>query len=167
VRKQNGFSLIELLIVVAIILIIAAIAIPNLMRSRITSNNASAAATVRTLNTAEATYSSTYQGSGFGSLAQLGGALPCTGSATTACIVDPALGCAGASCQSGSYNFMITTLTSATDYIIFASPIGATVGDKDYCSTPDMVVRWTADTTATGTTPLADAGCQNAPYSAL
>src|SRR4030081_2062667 len=59
-NRQKGFSLIELLIVVAIILIIAAIAIPNLIRSKMAANEASAVATLRTLNTAEVVYSSTY-----------------------------------------------------------------------------------------------------------
>jgi len=71
-RTSKGFSLIELLIVVAIILIIAAIAIPNLLRSRIAANQASAIGSMRILNTAEVTYSSSY-GQGFTStLAQLG-----------------------------------------------------------------------------------------------
>src|SRR5690242_20810050 len=64
-RTEKGFSLIELLIVVAIILIIAAIAIPNLLRSRIAANEASAVGSIRTLNTAEVTYASTYPSLGF------------------------------------------------------------------------------------------------------
>jgi type IV pilus assembly protein PilA len=80
-KKQKGFSLIELLIVVAIILIIAAIAIPNLMRSKMAANEASAVASVRTLNTASATYSSTY-GIGFpAGLANLGPAAAATAAA--------------------------------------------------------------------------------------
>jgi len=69
--KQKGFSLIELLIVVAIILIIAAIAIPNLLRSKMASNEASAVGSLRTLNTASVTYSTSY-GSYPGSLGVLG-----------------------------------------------------------------------------------------------
>src|SRR6516225_9369981 len=94
-KKQKGFSLIELLIVVAIILIIAAIAIPNLLRSRMAANEASAVGSLRSLNTAEVTYQTTYQNVGFTTtLANLGGAAAaCTGAATStsACLVDAVL----------------------------------------------------------------------------
>src|SRR5579863_6335821 len=86
--KQKGFSLIELLIVVAIILIIAAIAIPNLLRSRMAANEASSVGSIRTINTSAVTYSSTYPQDGFpASLTALGGAAPCSATSSASCLL--------------------------------------------------------------------------------
>src|SRR5438477_6437279 len=97
-NKQKGFSLIELLIVVAIILIIAAIAIPNLLRARIAANESSAVSSLRTINTGEVTYSTGYPAIGYSAaLGDLGpGAAgtvcPATGPVSTnACLIDSAL----------------------------------------------------------------------------
>jgi type IV pilus assembly protein PilA len=90
-RKPNGFSLIELLIVVAIILIIAAIAIPNLLRARIAANEASAVSSIHAVNTAEITYTTIYPTVGFSvMLSDLGPGGSC-GSPTSACIIDALL----------------------------------------------------------------------------
>jgi type IV pilus assembly protein PilA len=85
--RQKGFSLVELLIVVTIILIISAIAIPSYLRSRMQANEASAVNSMRMINTAAITYFSTYQQIGYPpTLASMGGVAPCT--STSACMLD-------------------------------------------------------------------------------
>ena len=89
-NKQKGFSLIELLIVVAIILIIAAIAIPNLLRSKMAANEASAVASLRTYNTSIVAYQTTYDTDPVTDMSQLGPSS--TPSSTAADLVDNLLG---------------------------------------------------------------------------
>jgi len=91
-KNRNGFSLVELLLVVAVILIISAIAIPNFLRSRLRANEASAVASMRLINTAAVTYSVTYSNLGYPvSLTPMGGANPCTASSAQACLLDDVL----------------------------------------------------------------------------
>jgi prepilin-type N-terminal cleavage/methylation domain-containing protein len=149
-RKQKGFSLIELLIVVAIILIIAAIAIPNLLRSRIAANEASAVGSIRTLNTAEVTYASTYPDVGF--TCTLGSLGPSTGSATStaAGLVDSVL---GSGVKSG-YSFAISNCSAAGGINVTYSSAGAPVvigqtGQRAFCSDQSGVIKYNAAGDAT------------------
>src|SRR5262245_29153469 len=123
-KKNRGVSLLELLIVVAIILIIATIAIPSLLRSRQAAQESSAVAQIRTVNTAEVTYLSS-NGGNYGSVPEL----------ITAGLLDNRF----ATSVSG-YTFLVTA--SASDYTATATPTTTNAGRFGYFSVPDAVVRY-------------------------
>jgi type IV pilus assembly protein PilA len=144
--RQRGFSLIELLIVIAIILVIAAIAIPNMMRARMSANEASAVASIRTITTAETTYASSYPTIGYTcSLSELGP--PASGSpmsSSAAGILDSVL----ASGTKAGYTFALTSCSGSpvASYTSTATPIvvGST-GGRAFCSGTPGVINYAAD----------------------
>jgi prepilin-type N-terminal cleavage/methylation domain-containing protein len=156
-RRSKGFTLIEMVIVVAIILIIMAIAVPSFLQSRIAANESAAAATIRTLNSAQISYYSAYPTVGYAStLLSLGG--NCTGatvpSSTSACLIDQDL-------QTGTrsgYTYILANVsgTPAATYNVIGSPnVVGYSGNRNFCSYDDAVVRvsMTAITTCNGTIP--------------
>ena len=145
-----------------LVLMFAAVLIPNLLRARISANQSAAASTVRSINTTQVTYSTTYPEQGYArDLATLGGG-NCSsgGTAEHACLLDTQLGnsicTAGAWCQKGQYRFTVSTPCPApnfgtqqqgtenacTEYLIAATPLSSSTGLRNYCSVSDAVVRW-------------------------
>lgn len=146
--KHAGFSLIELLIVVAIIVVIAAIAIPNLLRSRMAANEASAVASVRSINTSQVVYQNSYDIGFAKKLSDLGdgGAAANCAPATqptssSSCLLDSTL----ASGIKSGYNFTYTPVPTGafiTSYKVNADPItSGGSGQRHFFSDESLVIR--------------------------
>jgi prepilin-type N-terminal cleavage/methylation domain-containing protein len=131
VNKEKGFSLLELLIVVAIILIIATIAIPSLLRSRQVAHETSAVANLKTLNTAQISYT-TVSGGTYGTMTDLMGAA----------LIDSRFG----GTISG-YNYSFNLAANLRDFTVYATAMSANEGRYDYTTAPDYVIRFTTITT--------------------
>ncbi|HUI73453.1 MAG TPA: prepilin-type N-terminal cleavage/methylation domain-containing protein [Candidatus Acidoferrum sp.] len=148
-KKQKGFSLIELLIVVAIILIIAAIAIPNLIKSKMAANEASAVGSLRTLTTAEIAYSTACPSIGFAAtLAELNAGANCPSSKDE---IDSQL----ATGTKSGYNFTDPNLggtsNPATLFSINADPVSTSSGTRHFYVDQTGVIHYTLSGTAQST----------------
>ena len=151
-EAEYGFSLIELLIVVAIILIIAAIAIPNLLKAKMAANEASAASCIHAINTAEISYSSAFPTIGYSAaLADLGPASggACPNTSTASCYIDAAL---ASGTKSGyTYTYVQDTSSSPSPgYTLNVDPVTPGVtGERHFYSDQYNVTRYNMSGTAT------------------
>jgi hypothetical protein len=153
------------------VLVIAAIAIPNLLRARTAANEASAAATIRTANVAQVTYVSAYPQKGYArDFASLGPDPrgPAHASADHASLIDATLGnpscTSGAWCTKSGYQFAIKATCNPKrcgEYVVVGTPVSSSTGARSFCSIADAVVR--VKTGAPLTSPASAAECLTWP----
>jgi type IV pilus assembly protein PilA len=152
-EKQKGFTLAELLIAVTIVALLAAIILPNLLRSRVAAEESAAVSSVREINKAEIAYQAAYPAIGFSStLAALGPnpGSPCTaGNRPNACLLDSKLSNAGSPAQSrNGYWFLVTPTTIRPNGVVTGYVVGSATevhdktGVRDFCSTEDGVLHF-------------------------
>jgi len=162
-REVRGVTLTELLIVILLICIAVAIAVPKIFRSRIAANEATAISALQGINRAQSQYHSAYPAHGFAAtLSELGGPAPCTPSPTSACLIDKMI---AAGAKSG-YNFSMQAVSSqngtVTDYVASAAPQEYNKsGVRMFCTMSDSMIRYTANT-ARSTEPPDVAVCRSA-----
>ena len=141
---RKGFSVIELLMVIATILIITAIAVPNLLRLRLLANEASAVASIHAINAAETAYASTYPEVGYVELSSLGGS---AGTSTAANLIDSLL----ASGSKNGYSFrvgVLSTTAPASAYVLNGDPVNSLDGQRHFYSDQSGVIRYNNTTQA-------------------
>ena len=154
-EAARGFSLIELLIVVAIILIIAGIAIPSILRARMRANDSAAVANIKNIRDSQATYLITYgdrvgYASTLATLGPAGPGAPCT--QFSACLLDDLVGCATEPCVKSGYGYFLISSSSSppfADYTSTATPVGwNSTGQKNVCASEDGILREQVTATA-------------------
>ena len=157
-KRQRGFTLIEMLIVLAIIMIVAAIAIPSVITAKIHANEASAIASIKAIQTAQTSYQASYPNEGYAStLAVLASSESCTPSSAKACLLDEVL----ATGTKAGYIFTLTggnsTRGANATYVAAAAPEAYNhTGVRRFCSTDKNVIRWEANTEGSTTPPTAE-----------
>ncbi len=146
-RKLGGFSLIEVLIVISIILMIAAISIPNLMRARMAANDSSAAKCLHTIEVGEIGYASAYPTVGYPTtMPPLGGPDPCIPTSAAGCLIDNDLATNGGGSGKSGYQFNATGSTSGDnpdndEFYATATPSSPLTGTRSFCVADDGVIR--------------------------